>query len=495
VTQGRAARRGAGGRAAWPPCRTGFARRAAAATTATLAALALAPPLAQAHGGVGERADLPIPTWLFGWAAAAVLGASFAALGALWREPRLERPRERRLVRIPRAVDAVCGALGIAFFAAVVYAGLAGSDISSANLAPTAVYVLMWVGVAVASVLFGDVFRAFNPWRSLAVAASTIARTLTGGRGLWRTREYPERLGRWPAALGIAAFAWLELVYVESADPHTLGVLAIAYALVQLAGMAVFGIEAWSDRGDAFGVYFNLFSRLSPWERRDGVLFLRTPLAGAPRWRIVPGSVALLCVAIGSTTFDGLSTGTVWNDLSPELQSVFADLGAGPKLALQASSTLGLIVCIGLVALFYRLGIRGMETVGREHSGRELLGRFAHSLIPIAFAYALAHYFSLLIYQGQAIGYLASDPLGDGSDLFGTAGKGIDYTLISGEGVWYVQVLALVCGHVAGLVLAHDRALTVYDDPREATRSQYWMLVVMVGFTSLGLWLLSAVAR
>jgi hypothetical protein len=136
-----------------------------------------------------------------------------------------------------------------------------------------------------------------------------------------------------------------------------------------------------------------------------------------------------------------------------------------------------------------------MKTVGSGHDARELLGRFAHSLIPIAFAYAIAHYFSLLVYQSQAMGYLISDPLGDGSNIFGTAGKGIDYNVISGSAIWYVQVGALVCGHVAGLVLAHDRALSTYSKPREAARSQYWMLVVMVGFTSLGLWLLSAVSR
>ena len=112
----------------------------------------------------------------------------------------------------------------------------------------------------------------------------------------------------------------------------------------------------------------------------------------------------------------------------------------------------------------------------------------------IALAYVVAHYFSLLIYQGQATAYLASDPLGRGSDLFGTASTTIDYGVISATGIWYVQVGALVAGHVSGLILAHDRAVAMYRSPRQATRSQYWMLAVMVGFTSLGLWLLSAAA-
>ncbi len=113
--------------------------------------------------------------------------------------------------------------------------------------------------------------------------------------------------------------------------------------------------------------------------------------------------------------------------------------------------------------------------------------------MPIAFAYVLAHYFSLLLWQSQAMGYLISDPLGNGSNLFGTSNLQIDYHVISYAAIWYVQVAALVSGHVGGLALAHDRALVLYKDPEEAVRSQYWMLAVMVAFTSFGLWLLSAV--
>ena len=203
--------------------------------------------------------------------------------------------------------------------------------------------------------------------------------------------------------------------------------------------------------------------------------------------------MALLAAAIGSTTFDGLSNGPVWASINPGLQSFFGDLGAGLSGRVELSATIGLLSCVLLVGAFYLLGVRGMESAGEGHQARELAGRFVHTLIPIAFAYALAHYFSLLIYQGQSVRFLVSDPLGDGSNFFGTANATIDYGIISGSGIWYVQVAALVCGHVAGLVLAHDRAVALYRSGRDAVRSQYWMLVVMVGFTSLGLWLLSAV--
>jgi len=123
---------------------------------------------------------------------------------------------------------------------------------------------------------------------------------------------------------------------------------------------------------------------------------------------------------------------------------------------------------------------------------RALSRAFAHSLVPIAAAYVVAHYFSLLAYNGQDLWRLASDPLGDGSDLFGGAGSTIDYNVIDATQIWWVQICVLVAGHVVGLVLAHDRALVLYGSHRDATRSQLVMLVLMVVFTCLGLWLLSA---
>ena len=466
-------------------------RRAGAACALVLVAAAgIWPVAALAHGLVG-RADLPIPPYLFGWAASIVLVVSFVALAALWKKPRLEDAREKPLFTVPRFVDPLCAVIGVALFGIAIYAGLDGTKESTKNLLPNLVYVHFWIGFVVASVILGDVFRAFNPWRAIGRAVGWVAGRL-GVRSPMR-REYPERLGRWPAVAGILGFAWLELVYTQKADPRILAWISIGYAVVQLAAMAVYGVERWEADGDAFSVYFNLFSRISAFVRRDRVLHTRPLLSGVTDMPMIPGSVALLCVAIGTTTFDGFSNGPLWASLNPDLQTFFEDLGASTNTAIELAGTVGLAGCVGAISGFFWLGVRGMHTVRRGYPTVELARRFAHTLVPIAFAYALAHYFSLLVYQGQAAGYLASNPLGDGSNLFGTAHWGINYGVISGAGIWYVQVGALIAGHVSGLVLAHDRALTVYQRLGDATRSQYWMLVVMVGFTSLGLWLLSAV--
>jgi hypothetical protein len=468
---------------------------AAAAALASAAVVAL-PDAALAHGLVG-RQDLPIPRWLFAWGAAVVLVVSFVALAVLWPKPRLEQTREKRVLGVPAVLEVVCGLLGVAGFVVVLWAGFAGTQTATANLAPTVIYVVFWVGIPFLSAVLGDVFAAFNPWRATARAASWVAGRVSGGR-LPEPMAYPAWLGRWPAAFGILAFAWVELVYVNRDDPSILAALALVYAAVQLIGMSVYGVETWSRNADAFSVYFRLFSLLAPLHWRARTLYRRAPLAGAPGLDTVPGTVALLCVMIGTTSFDGFSQGDLWTGtggIAPTLQQRFLNLGLSQETALQVTFTIGLVLMVCFVGALYRLGVAGMSSIGGHHPPGDLARRFAHSLIPIALAYVAAHYFSLLVYQGQAMASLASDPLGDGSDVFGTAAATIDYNVISATGIWYVQVAALVLGHAAGLTLAHDRALTVYRRVRDATRSQYWMLAVMVGFTSLGLWLLSASAQ
>jgi hypothetical protein len=451
------------------------------------------PASASAHGLVGKQ-DLPIPRWLFAWAAAVVLVASFVGLAVLWATPRLQQIVERRRFPIARVLEVLAGGIGVAAFAFVIYAGFAGTQAATANLLPTVVYVLFWVGIPFVSAIFGDVFRAFNPWLAIGKATGWVARRL-GGDAAPEPLPYPERLGRWPAVIGVLIFAWVELVYADKDDPSQLAIMALAYAAVQLVGMSLYGVRTWADRGDAFGVYFGMFARISPLHWRRHALFSRPVLGGAPPLTPVAGTVALLCTMIGTTSFDGFSQGTTWNSIVPHLQDFFSDAGFNAEHALELAGTVGIVVMCFLIGLLYRLGVLGMQSVGRGRSAGELAGAFAHTLIPIALAYVVAHYFSLLAYQGQALGALASDPLGDGSDLLGTASTTINYTWISATGIWYVQVGALVLGHVAGLTLAHDRALALYDKVRDATRSQYWMLAVMVAFTSLGLWLLSAAAQ
>lgn len=453
------------------------------------------------HALVG-RQDLPIPEWLFAWGAAVVLIVSFVALSLAWHRTRFEadewRPIASRLsgVLVNPVTDALAGAIGIFLLGVVVWSGLHGTEAPDRNFSITFVFVTAWLGLVVLSVIGGDLFRAFNPWRAIARAAGGVFR-LIAGQSAPPPLRYPDRLGRWPAVAGIVAFVWLELVYGQSGfqtvglTPHTVAVATLAYSAYTFVAMALFGSEKWLERGESFSVYFNMFSRIAPFEVRDGRLGVRRWLAGTTGWATVPGSVALVLVTIGATTFDGASEGTLADPITSTFEWL-VDAGLGPVAALRTTNSMFLAATLAAVAALYWAGVYGMHTVRSDLSTAELGRRFAHAFIPIALAYLTAHYFSLVVFQEQAqFTYLLSDPLGDGSDYFGTAGGGIDYALISANGIWYVQVGALVAGHVTALVLGHDRALAIYGDTRDATRSQYWMLALMVGFTSLGLYLLS----
>jgi hypothetical protein len=465
-------------------------RRALTAACMLGGASLVLPAAAEAHGLVG-RADLPVPKWLFGWAVATVLVISFGGLAALRTEPRFQQPRVRRLVRLPRWLDPACGAVGVVLFAGLVVCGLAGTQVSRDNLLPTFVYVLFWIGLVPLSVILGDVFRPFNPWRATGrLTGWALGRLAIAPPA---PLPYPTRLGRWPAMLGLLVFGWFELVDPRGSEPPTLALGALAYAGAQLIGMSLYGVEAWTSRADAFAVYFRLLSSLSPLTVRDRLLLLRRPLTGIRDvdWT-VPGTVAVVLTAIGITGYDGASEGAAWQSVASRVRDGLQDLGLSASSSFDLAGTLGLIAAVALVTAFYVTGIAGMRTVAPNRSRADLAQRFAGSLLPIAVCYSIAHYFSFAMYQSQAVAPLISNPLGNGADWFGTAQWGIDYGLITATEIWWVQVGALTLGHVLGLVLAHERALVEFRMPRTAVRSQYWMLAVMVGFTCFGLWLLSA---
>ncbi len=446
-----------------------------------------------AHG-IGGIRDLPVPSWLFYWSAGIVLVASFVLLGALWRQPQLQKRAVGRelgdavshLVLGPFRV--VMQVVSVVLFALVWTAALVGDTDPFRNLAPTWVYVVFWLGVPLASAVLGDVWRALSPWRALADGFVWL-RERSGGEARPLAR-YPEHLGRWPAAGTLFAFVALELAYVDPASPRVLAFAIALYTYVTLFGMAAFGRETWSTRGEGFAVLFGYFARIAPFHAREGRLCLRWPLTGLAGAERVPGSVAFLAVMLGSVAFDGYSRTTTWQDLVARVEApLIVDSRGLADLAVTGLSLGGLVAGMLVVGLAFEAACAIAARL--VNAPRRLAPEFVLSLVPIAFVYEVAHYFSLLVIQGQFAIPLLSDPLGRGWNLLGTADVVPDLSLLSPNTIWYVQVVALVAGHVAGLALAHDRAVTIFVDRRDALRSQYAMLALMVVYTVGGLWILS----
>jgi hypothetical protein len=453
-------------------------------------------PLAHA---LASRQDLPVPAWLFAWGASIVLVVSFFALAAGWRTPRFEQPHARQLgAGLSRALlglpaQVLCGAIGVFLLGFAIYAGFEGTVAPDRNFALTFIFVTCWLGFPFFSAIFGDLFRPFNPWRAVGRAVGAGFEKLAAQPGAHLS--YPERLGRWPAAIGLLAVVWLEVIYGSGGailEPEVAATAICVYSVYTFAMMGAFGVEKWCERGEVFSVYFGMFGRLGIFGIRDGRIERRRPFSAATSWATVPGSAALVLASIATTSYDGASEGAFADAIETGI-GWFEDIGFGITASIRLTDTIFMLACFAGVALVYLLGVRGMRSVPGAPSLKTLRAGFAHTLIPIALAYLVAHYFSLFVFQEQAqFGYLLSDPLGTGhTDLFGTAGSGIDFKVLSANAIWYVQVAALIAGHVIGLTLAHDRALVYWPNYRKATASQYWMLAVMVAFTCFGLYLLS----
>jgi len=437
-------------------------------------AILILPRPAGAHG-LGGRSDLPVPLEYFLVGALVVLLLSFGALAILWPEVRLQDgPHYRgRGWRPPRLVVALAAGLGVAALLLVLGAGLVGDADARSNAAPVTVWVLAWLLVPFLGAIVGNLWSALNPWATL-------------GRGMrWLGELGPGPWGVLPAAAGFIAFTWLELVYPESADPRTLGLAALVYTGYLLLWSWRQGTDRAMVSADFLTVYQRLLSAIAPIGRDpEGRMRRRgwlRALPVLPSWRGLPLFVIAM---IGTVSYDGLSATPWWERVAE---------GLGVSRDKVWFETLALLAVVAVLWLFY-LGACAWAAriAGDPATGPMTVAvSFAHTLVPIALAYAFAHYFTLVIFEGQLAIAAISDPFGLGWNLFGTVDYRPNFTWIGPTAVWWIQLLVIVTGHVAGVVLAHDRSLAVFPADR-AVRSQYAMLALMVALTTLGLTILAA---
>ena len=445
-----------------------------------------------AHG-IGTVQDLPLPFWMLLWGGAVVLVISFLLLGLLWQRPLLAVHEDgqplggavSRLVLGPLRV--IAQLVSVALFLLVWASALFGDTDPFRNLAPTWVYVIFWLGVPLLSVLFGNVWRGLSPWRAMADGFVWLRER--SGADVRPLAAYPERIGRWPGAVLLFAFVALELAYADPASPRSLAFAIALYTYLALFGMAAFGRDRWDQSGECFAVLFGLFARIAPIHAVEGRLRLRWPITGLVGAESVPGSGAFIAVMLGSVLFDGYSRSTRWQNLVSRIEAPYLiDQPSLGELLVTLASVGGLLVGVGLVGGAYLAACAVARHI--VHAPRGLVPDFLRSLVPIAFVYVVAHYFSLFVVQGQFAIPLLSDPLGRGWDLFGTAGVVPNLAPIPSVATQWIQWLALVVGHVAGLMIAHDRAVTIFADKRDALVSQIPFLVLMVLFTMGGMWVL-----
>ena len=486
-----------------------------------LALLLLAPPGRAFAHGLGVSQDLPLPLWVSLYGAAVVVLISFVAIslfGDLFvgvdyaprRYTRVNLLRNEALRKVLTREAFLLGLrlLSVALFLLVILSGFFGRQAPGSNFAPTFVWITWWVGLGFFTAFVGNVWPLVSPWKVLFEWAEGFARRLGAKKGLELGVPYPAALGVWPALALFALFVWVENIFEGSSTPFNIALFALLYSMFTWSGMAAFGKETWLRRGEAFSAFFGVLARFAPTEVRvtdpkiceecsgtcrtaegeclncyecfaratpeDRELNLRPWAVGLrSAERASPDRLVFVVFVLASVTYDGL---------------LATPVGAG----LPIPQTLGL-VAVPLFFLAVYLGFVKLSQLfvgGRVPFGR-FAGAYVYSLVPIAIAYQVSHYFTLLLVQGQAIIALLSDPFGWGWDLFGTAGYTINAGLIGASTVWKVQVALIVGGHIIAVYLAHVVALRSLRNPKLAMRSQYPMIVLMIFYTVFSLWILS----
>lgn len=447
------------------------------------------PGVAWAHA-FGERYDLPAPLGYFVAGAAAAVGLSFVVAALFMRGTSREGLSAGRVVRLGPllpVVRAACRLLAVALLGMVLVAGFLGSRNPETNLAPILVWIIWWVGLAFVTACFGNIWPALDPWRALFETADAVARRLGRANGISLGWTYPSALRVWPAVFLLLLFVWIEVIYPHSALPSQLAWLTLAWSVLTLLGMVCFGGEVWRRNADMFSIYFSTIGRFAPLAAGPdrASIVVRPPGRGLIAGDAGSFAMAGFVIAMLATVlFDGL-LGTQGMILVRYMVGAWL-----PGLVDHQGYFLGTAGLVAVWMLFfgaYLLACWFTVRLVQDRSVGAVARLFALTLVPIAIAYNIAHYFSYLVVQGQLLIPLLSDPLGRGWDLLGTAHYYPDIGLIDARFTWYLAVTSIVIGHIISVWLAHRIALREFGVPGTAVKASVPLTVLMIVYTAVSL--------
>ena len=421
-----------------------------------------------------QQYSLPVPLWLFIYGGAAVVLLSFVVVTFFIGSDQAAVGYPKRLIwKIPSGLAGASALLGVLTLAFTIVAGLFGSQDFTNSISPTLFWILFLLGFTYLTLLAGNIWQFINPFRALLDWTERLTKTEFKPRFV-----YPEKLGYFPALGFYVIFIWLELLSNGwGVVPSNLSEVLLGYSVLTVIGALTFGKEAWFRYGDFFSVFFRLFGYIAPIQYAGKKVYLRPPFVGLlDETKLSIGLLLFVLFALSSTAFDGLQEtapyARVFNVLSNE--------------------TLILLLMPLVYLAIYGLFMWLMKVIAKpKQSVRELALKFSLTLLPIAVVYNVAHYFTLVLIQGQSVIRLASDPLGLGWNLFGTNDYVINANIINAATVWYFQVALIVIGHVAAVYLAHLEAVKLFGSTKKAVLSQYPVLALMIIYTVISLWIIA----
>jgi len=455
-----------------------------------LAALLLSSASAQAHS-FGKVYNLPVPFWLYAWAAIVALLLSFVVSAWVSTKRQSHRPDQQLALNLNSPANAVIRLAQLGAVSALlltITAGFFGPSDPYLNVNMT----LFWIGFVLAfaylTAVVGNVYVYLNPWRCL---------TPPQWQGRWR---YREQWSCWPALFFYMVFIWIELL--GHVTPRSLAQMLLVYTIINGIGAWAFGRDAWFKHAEFFSVFLRMLGKIAPITWQHNRIVFRLPFAGLLQDHSKHISeVIFVLFMLSSTAFDGLHmtqgwTTLFWQDgfalLQPWLGSNIVAAYPTLKILHLIWETLALLLSPLLYLAFYLLCLwLAKKLTHSQLSLHSLALRFANSLLPIVLVYHISHYYTLILTQGSQLLRLLSDPLGLGWDLLNQGQRMPSPTIPDIGLVWHTQVGLILVGHIVSVYIAHEEAVRTFGNQRHAMLSQLPMLLLMMAFTVFGLWILA----
>lgn len=447
----------------------------------------------------------PIPLWMYAYGCAATVLASFGLVAYFARDPETFvssiGKRDTPPVSICAFPPAALQFLRVAATGALlltIISGLVGTPHPAQNIASPLFWVFYLLGFAYITSFAGNIYELINP---LKWAADGLERMQVFNPPL----NYPKVLSYWPAFIGYAGVLWLELFHTPR--PFMLALTLLGYSGLMLLGAALFGSASWFKHADPFSVYFSLFSKLAPikyeWrsDMRAWQIKIRRPLSAAaiehPE-RLV--TVLFVLLLLSSTTYDAIHEtarwiGLYWRNFLQLLRPLYGDdLGKAQSMLMGGYlvyQQIGLLL-FPIIYLMVYLMLLWLTRVITPHRFNlmELAKEFCYSLLPIAIAYHFAHYCLLLFSEVRMFILALANPLDwewNPIKLPDEAGT----QPLPMSTVWHIQISAILLGHIASVMLAHQIAQRRFTNQRSVLLSQLPLLAIMLLYTVFGLWILS----
>lgn len=472
--------------------------------------LAVWPALARAHS-FSTPYVLPIPYWMYVYGCAATLIVTFAVLAIFMRGASPTEPVAQSTRFDPGAGTRSSGRRMLMFLRAgalvallmTIIGGVVGSEDPASNVSLRLFWVVFLLGGAYLTALVGDLYPFVNPWWTLVNGLERTGVPLSTAR-----LRYPAWLGCWPAGVGYLGLVWVELFVVQT--PRGLTTMLLAYTALTLLGVTLFGKRDWFERADVFSMFFRILGKMAPvsyvLDEDDGIreVRFRRPFSGLLSEPAPQISVLLFVLfMLSSTAYDGIYDTQQWTALFWKNMLVVLQPWGGEDLGNAQAVLMDLFLVyrhVGLLVfpflyliVFFATLVLAKSLTHSTRSLHELALQFTNSLVPIAFAYHFAHYYTFLIVQFRELPALFAKLFGSEvvsvialEGLEGPATGALDVGI-----VWHTQVVAILLGHVVSVVLAHYEALRAFPGLGCALLGQAPLLVLMVTYTLLGLWILT----